>query len=301
MDQLARNGYILIKGVCDPIEGKDCINDQKVDYDRMTRYINNNMISSINEFLGWDADYLKYRVSDNNNSADASVLHRDIINQSGNHVPCFTCLTYLDKATTEVIPGTHKKLHMSYSESLAQFNKKIKIQCSPGDILLIYSTLIHRGIFTENLPHRRLIQVFEVFPSTNELQKNSPKFLHVQGDETHSQTMINMSRYPIISDFLSIYGYFNCSTGYGQMNLPNIDYLSSEGLRDRLDVQPGTLQEINKYIIVNPAPLMQKELVKRFRYICYTRQFMIYTFFLVLTVCLLVWISFKIKNGISVS
>lgn len=30
MDQLDRDGYVLIKGVCDPIEGKECINDQKV-------------------------------------------------------------------------------------------------------------------------------------------------------------------------------------------------------------------------------------------------------------------------------
>jgi hypothetical protein len=299
MDQLDRDGYILIKGVCDPIEGKECINGQKVDYARMTRYINNNMISSINEFLGWDADYLKYRVSDNNNSADASVLHRDIINQRGSSVPCFTCLTYLDKATTEVIPGTHKKLHMSYSDSLVQFTKKIKLTCSPGDILLFYSTLIHRGIFTENLPHRRLIQVFEVFPSAHELQKNSSKFLHVKGDETHSQTMIKLSMYPIISDFLSTYGYFNCSVGYGNMNLPDIDYFSSEGLRERLDVQPGTLQEINKYIIMNPAPLMPKELVKSFRYICYTRQFMVYTFFLVLTVFLLVWVLLWFRHTIS--
>lgn len=294
MEQLDRDGYILIKGVCDPLEGNECIHDQQVDYDRMTRYINNNMISAINQFLGWDADYLKYRVSDNNNSADASVFHRDIINQRGDSVPCFTCLTYLDKTTTEVVPGTHKKLHMNYADSLVQFTKKIKITCSPGDILLFYSTLIHRGIFTENLPHRRLIQVFEVFPSAHELQKNSSKFLHVKGDETYSRAMIKVSRYPIISDFLSTYGYFNCSTGYGQMNLPDIDYLSSEGLRERLEVRPGTLQDINKYIIVNKAPLMPKDLVKRFRYICYTRQFMVYTFFLVLFVFLFIRISLKI-------
>jgi hypothetical protein len=41
------------------------------------------MLGVIDRELGWKSDYVKFRVSDNNNSADASTFHRDIIAQNG--------------------------------------------------------------------------------------------------------------------------------------------------------------------------------------------------------------------------
>jgi ectoine hydroxylase-related dioxygenase (phytanoyl-CoA dioxygenase family) len=86
----------------------------------------------------------------------------------------------------EVIPGSHTKLFMNFNDSIKSLGNRKKIYIEQGDILLFYSNLLHRGIFTENLTHRRLIQVFEIFPSTKSFNKYKNQILHIKGNEQYS-------------------------------------------------------------------------------------------------------------------
>jgi len=250
MNQLNTDGYIHIKNIINPTSLGSCINtENKADYHCVQNFIQNELLSKVNILMGWDCDYIKFRLSDNNNSSDASVFHRDIIAQKDVLYPSFTCLTYLDTTVMEVIPGTHTQLFSSsFVDAVTTFRQRRRIVIESGDILLFYSTLLHRGIFTENLPHRRLLQVFEVFPTKELLMVYKDRFLHVKGG-SGGHFVSAISKFSII-EVINISGYLNSFYGYGVMKgLPhNISYLSSEGLRPRLEIHNHP-QELNCYIM----------------------------------------------------
>lgn len=104
------DGYIIFRDAIDTSLAYKSIYGKNVNYDMMTKFIDDNMLQFINGKLNWNCKYMKFRVSDNNNSADASVFHGDIIIQTNDTKPIFTCLTYLDETIMEVIPGSHKNI-----------------------------------------------------------------------------------------------------------------------------------------------------------------------------------------------
>ena len=61
------------------------------------------MISKVNLLTNMDLDYIKYRVSNSNNSSDAGAFHRDIHTYDKTQ-PIYTCLAYLDESMLEIIP-----------------------------------------------------------------------------------------------------------------------------------------------------------------------------------------------------
>lgn len=316
-EKLKEDGFLVLRDVINPIKGIECIkyDDIKktslVNYNLLTTFINDILIKTTNNILNLDLQYTKYRISDNNNSADASAFHRDLVIQNNvnikNKIPIYTCLTYFDTTTMEIIPKSHLDISMSYLNSIINFSKSIKLTLNPGDILIFYSTLLHRGIFTERLKHRRLIQLFDVFESNDDLNNYSDNILHVLGDETHSDLMIKLSKYNFTSSLLNLYGYLNSSTGYGckYNNLPilskNINYISSEGLRSRLYTNDLEWNQINKYII-NPNLNMNNHnildlnslLYKYYKYNYYNRQYIMYTFILLFTIIFILYIICKL-------
>ena len=296
-NELNENGYIHFKKIIIADKAMDSIRKDKVNYYEMTDFIENTILSTVQKVMKWENPvYIKYRVSDNNNSADASAFHRDIICQSRNseNIPIFTCLTYLDNTIMEVIPGSHTKLFMNFNDSIKSLGNRKKIYIEQGDILLFYSNLLHRGIFTENLTHRRLIQVFEIFPSTKSFNKYKNQILHIKGNEQYSDFMIKLSRINITSNMMNIYGYFNSSMGYGIMpesEQMGVTYLSSEGLRGRLIPVKNSWQDINKYIINSDLNDMPNHLEKKMRYICYNRQYINYTIISIILLCLIILVT----------
>ena len=79
------DGYIHLKGIIhkDLLEQMySNMNDTQMNYTGMRSAIDQLIKIKINPVLNWDADYIKLRVSDNNNSVDASAFHRDIFNQT---------------------------------------------------------------------------------------------------------------------------------------------------------------------------------------------------------------------------
>lgn len=269
------DGYIIFRGAIS-MPPYNLISDNQVDYTEMTKFIKDEMLMYVNEKFNWKCDYIKYRVSDNNNSADASVFHRDIIMQHSNLIPVFTCLTYMDETTMEIIPGSHKAFKL----------KKRKITMYPGDLMVFYSTLMHRGIFTENLPHRRLIQVFEVCRTPQELDYFLKHSVHVPADEMYSDFMIWVSKTPILNFIPNTLSYLNSSFGYGNMGYENIEFFSSEGLRGRL---PVGSHEINKYVLNHPTIDIPESDRLKFKFVCYWRQYIFCTL-------IIVWIIYIIMS-----
>ena len=186
--ELQDKGFVILKNVLGPSEveiGLNCIKDTTANYSCMNKFVKDTFLFQIGKQLNWSRPICtKYRVSDGNNSSDASAFHRDIICVPGTpSLPVYTCLIYFDKTNMEVIPGSHLNYFYKYSEMVGLFNKKQKITLVPGDILVFNSCLLHRGIFTEGLKHRRLLQVFEVFPNETIFNKLNKVIVHVPGKE----------------------------------------------------------------------------------------------------------------------
>lgn len=274
------DGYIHLKNAIsqDTLEKMySNMNDTQMNYTGMQSLITQVIQSSVNPALHWQADYVKFRVSDNNNSVDASAFHRDIFNQTDKKedFPCYTCIMYLDKTVMEVVPGSHLTPFLSHYDALTQLFNVNKIYLNVGDILVFNARLLHRGIFTENLPHRRVIQIFEMFTSSESLSKNINRIVYKLGDETFANAIKFVSKINWMCFFWNLSGYFNAATGYGILkncNMPGMDYLSPEGSALRINVIPNTWQELNKYYVIKSTRILPNECVKDYTYECYNRK-----------------------------
>lgn len=305
---LNEQGYIVFRGLLTPHQVEqlqDCIDDDLVHYTYMQSFINN-MLQKTNRMLGpdWNMQYIKYRVSDNNNS-DAGGFHRDV--QGGLlNMPVFTCLTYLDKSRMELIPGSHRIVLQNVTKAVHLYRERVRITINPGDVMLFHSSLVHRGIFTDRLPHRRLVQVFDVFKNEHDLELYANKFVHVLGKENMSDSFDVLNRTPVSIYFINIGSYLNAITGYGncqrtidKMNLPrNITHFSSEGFRERIHVEPGTWQPINKYIINIRTQDLDKHYYDLFKWELYNRQYTLYAVIvlvILISIPAIIFISFNLQ------
>ena len=158
-------------------------------------------------------------------------------------------------------------------------------------MLVFRSMLLHRGIFTEGLENRRLIQVFDIFPSPSDYNTYAPKILHVPGNETYSDLMIRLNRHHLTSNIINVIGFLNALTGCGHRHemfskyfRDKYFYFASEGLRGRLEIIPGQAQEINKYIIINKGDDLPSQIREAYTYYCYNRQLAIYSMLLLLVI-----------------
>jgi hypothetical protein len=179
------NGYIVYKKKLSKEEQKlalSCIDSESnVDYNILKTFIDNYFLPKI-PFS--NPVYVKARLSNNNNSIDASVLHSDVYNfTSEKEIPIYTALCYFDKAQLELIPGSHLKPRESFIELN---NKRIILDLDPGDIVLINAAIMHRGVNFTKEGDRRVLQVFEIFPTQEIYNENVGKLLTV--DTSNSNT-----------------------------------------------------------------------------------------------------------------
>lgn len=170
------NGYVVYKKKISYEEQQyaiSCMND-KVDYTKLKTFIDNYFLPKL-PFK--DPVYVKARFSNNNNSTDAAVLHSDVYNYTNEpEIPLYTALCYFDKAQLELIPRSHTKPKDSF---LTENARKIIIEVEPGDVVVFNSVLTHRGVNYSKGQNRRLLQVFEIFPSQELYKENIHKLLTV--------------------------------------------------------------------------------------------------------------------------
>lgn len=332
MSDLEQDGYFLLKARLPEVEikqGRDAFFKQgaenMVNYPQMYKFINECMLQRIGKELKWDPIYVKFRASDNNNSSDASTFHRDLISHDQSLVsPCFTCLSYLDRTVMQIIPGSHKIVTIGSPDSKELYQKKIELTIEPGDLLIFYSTLLHRGIFTENLPNRRLVQVFEVFPNKDSYQQHAHKILHIPADKTKrshdlSKLMIAISKSKFLVGVANALGYINASTGYGKeheplkkLGLQQFKWVSSEAKQPRIvdwndpkdyddfgsGKRPTGWQESNQYAVVQPTYTLEDQQMKDLLYEAqYTRTMVGYVIvFILILIILYLFYKFVIKK-----
>jgi hypothetical protein len=333
---LEEQGCVLLKQVLAQDEIKQARdsfqNDGKrkmVNYPMMSKFIDEIMMKRVDKELGWNSTYVKFRGSDNNNSSDASTFHRDLISHTESNIsPCFTCLAYLDKTTMEIIPSSHQIVTIALPDSKELYQKKVPLKMEPGDLLVFYSTLLHRGIFTEQLANRRLIQVFEVFPNKELYDRYANQILHIPTDNTErakdlSKMMIAISKSKVLVSMANALGYMNASTGYGRhiepmkkLGLTEFKWVSSEAKQPRIQDwndpedysdfgggrRPSGLpvagwQEGNQYAVVQPTYTLQDQQMKDMLYeMQYTRTMLGYVIVFILLLIILYFLYKFLKR-----
>jgi hypothetical protein len=268
---LQTEGYVLWRNAIpqDRVHhAQESINTSKVNYRVILPYIKNDMLPVVNKNLNWSSVYTKSRISDNNNSADASAFHRDVAchHPKKKIFPVYTCLSYLDTTTVEIIPKSHLSPVMTFTEAIQKYNQAIPIKINPGDILLFHAGLIHRGIFSEGLNHRRLIQVFEVYPSQQLMNEYKSRIVHTYNETSRpvGKSFMLLSKNKPIFWIINAMGYLNAAMGYGYYHKPMeraslpYEYCSSEGTQERLKkTDEDGWGKSNVYILMGDHPSMQ--------------------------------------------
>lgn len=214
---LHNDGYILLQNALSNKEldfGLSCIKDNKVDYSITKQFIDTIFFPAIKTRQDTITDpiYVKFRLSNNNNSTDASTFHGDIYNNTNTELlPIYTCLCYFDDAQLELIPGSHKYNNSGWS--IESYNKKRVINVKRGDILLFHSNTHHRGINFTKTGNRRLLQVFEVFPNKQTYSDHFSKLVIVQSSDSFlikyfvNPILYEISKYPTIINYITMIHY----------------------------------------------------------------------------------------------
>ena len=248
MNNLNTYGYIVLRNVVDVNRihyAQNQINS-KVNYYKLKKYLDNDMINNVNRKLGLHLDYTKYRVSNNNNSTDAASFHRDLQSYTNKLPRVFTVLSYLDISHMELVPYTHKNITIPVTSMKNMLDNRITIKMNPGDILIFYATLVHRGIFyNSNNKNRRLIQLFDCV-DINDKDKYREEILHIPCRNNCSSLVnyinLTLNKSYIISEILNYISTIITFRGYGYSyyglkyitNDKKIKYLSTEANKNRL-------------------------------------------------------------------
>ena len=176
-------GYAFMQNILSPDETDYALSayvGDTVNYPKMKNFIDTMFLPAVSRKLPFMTDprYVKFRFSDNNNSTDAAVVHRDCYNFTGDKtVEMYTVLCYLDDSEMEL----HEYSHGAHNLGLVEcYKTRKRIRLGKGDVLVFYSTLLHRGVKFGQTKHRRLLQVFDVFPSAEAYEKYFPLFCIVK-------------------------------------------------------------------------------------------------------------------------
>ena len=131
--------------------------NNKLNYKKIKNFIDVDVLKVVSTYIH-DPQYVKFRYSNKNNLKDASTFHGDTYNfDTPNPMYVYTCLVYFDDAEIEVVPGTHIQKQ--------PYNTKQIVKVKKGDVIIINANLFHRGINYHKSKQRKLLQVFDIYPS----------------------------------------------------------------------------------------------------------------------------------------
>ena len=261
-NNLEEKGFVIFRNVIDK-QSIDYARNQinsKVNYYKLKRFIDTEMMRKVNILTNKDLDYIKYRVSNSNNSSDAGAFHRDIHTYEKTQ-PIYTCLAYLDESVLEIIPKSHKELCISYLDFNKFYNSKIQLKMNPGDLLLFNASLLHRGIFYKTKSkNRRLIQLFDCV-SLRDMKKYEESILHIpcrnECSSLISNSLIKINKNKFSSDVANRIALIASFRGYGykinpikfMSNDKQIKHISTESERNRpsVNIYDDQFHESNTY------------------------------------------------------
>lgn len=312
------DGFTVLRGVLTPAQVRSgraaYLPDGNVDYKAMSEFVMDHMLPALGTSGGgvWSRGQpvaIKYRASDNNNSTDASTLHRDVWPlqpRAGSGVsaaPCFTLLAYLDGATVEVVPGSHREPAMRFGRALSAHRERVRVPMVPGDLIVFNSALLHRGIFTwPSKHHRRLVQAFDVYPSAMERDDvKRARVMHLPRHTSAGPTIRVVAAIPPALALANAFAYFNAAMGYGRptvpetagamapdkLGRPRFTHVSSEGAQGRYVAHVhGEIARNNMYVLLGHTEDASVACARSISWNSYQRPFSVCAFmtFLVLLV-----------------
>ncbi len=254
------NGYVIYKkklSIEEQTFGLSCMKD-KVDYTLLKTFIDNYFLPKI-QFE--NPVYLKARISNNNNSIDASLFHSDLYNfTSEKEIPVYTALCYFDKAELELIPGSHIKRDSFIDDN----NKRIVLELEPGDIVVFNSLILHRGVNYSKGVNRRVLQVFQIFPTQELYKENVSKILTVDTSSKKNNSLYYIAHIKwlieIINMIIFYLTYNNLKYKLLGIDLPPWEkkgrYICYEP-GGRLDYKHGLVGDNNINIIFNDSDIVK--------------------------------------------
>jgi hypothetical protein len=218
--------------------------------------------------LGWRAVMTKYSVSNQDNRIDASFLHTDVKNLSRTNtpIPCYTVLLYGDGGRMQLIPSTHRRAHESLICAAIDLTRIMTIEVAPGDLMIINTSLIHRGLFWDVERDRRLMQIFEVYPNQATFDRFAPMVSTTHASESSRLRMLRAihrkaSLRPGVNAVTNMLMYINYRLGYQpQLNTTvpaeyDPMFASNEPRRRLQDLNDTTM---NVYVpLIDACPLVK--------------------------------------------
>jgi len=255
------DGYVIYRNKISPEEqayALSCIGD-KVDYTKLKHFIDTTFLPKTGIK---DPVYVKARLSNNNNSIDAALLHSDVYNYTDKPMHIYTGLVYFDKAEMELIPGSH----LIPDTSFEQRNKDVTlVRMNPGDVLVFNARISHRGV-NFNQGDRRLLQVFEIF-TKDDYEKHSKNFITVDtssGQKVKKNALYYMAQYPWLVDCVNSMvhwlHYYDLKYIFALMDLPPWEkkgkYITYEP-SGRVYYKPGLKDDINVNVAFEKTPVVK--------------------------------------------
>jgi len=254
------NGYMVLPAISKHEQeyALSCLEEDGVNYEKVKHFIDTMFLPKL-PFK--DPVYIKSRFSNNNNSIDASVFHSDVYNYTDDReIPMYTALCYLDEAQMELIPNSHLKPNASPLEEL---NKAIVIKLKPGDILVFNARIVHRGKNFSN-GNRRLLQVFEIFPTRELYEQYSPNYFTVDTSGQRSTMLYYVAKMPflitIVNFIVYFLHYYDLKYVVSLCDLPpwqKYGYYITYEPGGRVRYKPGLKDNINKNIIFVDSPIVK--------------------------------------------
>eukprot|EP01084_Bolivina_argentea_P187615 323122_1 len=162
---LETHGFVRLCNILDQPNGQKlrdegCEIVESQNFKNMIQFADAHMIPLLKTNLGWESPRFGRTFMSNNDNPHA--WHRDVYSKDKAQYPQqYTILLYLDSTELNVYSGTHK----TPSFSLLRFLDTTTIAVHRGDIVVLYSHLLHRGRFDSPFKPRRMIQLFEGFPN----------------------------------------------------------------------------------------------------------------------------------------
>jgi hypothetical protein len=302
MNELKIKGFLLLKNVIgknDIYLARNSITKNSVNYVNIESYLDI-IMKKIKYKTHLDLRISKYRVSNNNNSIDASNLHRDLHIHNNKTIPVYTCLSYLDNAIMELIPYSHK----NFKDKIGLYNQKIELSIYPGDILIFNSSLVHTGIFYTNQSNRRLIQMFDCIEK-NKFNTINSQILHIPCRNKCYSVARNISyiigKFKCLNKLFSFLHYYICvSHNYGsrfnflpKMNkYKNFKYISTESNNNRFIPKYNGFELQNVYIIKENIYDIEEVDVNNMRFYMHIIDY-IYFFIILIIIIIIIVIFYK--------
>ena len=130
----------------------------------------------------------------------------------------------------------------------------------PGDAILFHATLLHGGMFSKTTGNRRVIQLFDLFPTPDVAHKYAPSRSHVTADTENVNTGVKVSKmaHSIQGAVMKHSAALVTSSGYGYgtFKFPHgYNFISGETWRPRVDYNAqfkGGNNTGNLYVVYDP-------------------------------------------------